>query len=282
MFFLELTHYSDRIAKSCFYIKNKDTGIGNILFQIASSISFCIKNNTPLYVIGLNTFFRLEELKKEKTIFRNINKTEFSIEISTSIDLCHIPKVLIYDYLKYSNNMCVTGYLENYNNFDEHRDIILNFFSPIKEDKEYLLQKYPLILNDDITSLHIRSGHIYRRNYKITPDNILNNELTLLYYKGLDEMIKLKNINYVLLCTDDKEYCIKIFCENEKYKNIQFIFSNERDYVDVWLMSLIKNNIISFSTLSWWGSYLNLNQDKTIMCCKEFREDLHYPDWIII
>jgi hypothetical protein len=67
-------------------------------------------------------------------------------------------------------------------------------------------------------------------------------------------MLKIKNINYVLICTDDVEYCTKILCENEKYKHIQFVFSNERDYVDVWLMSLIKNNIISFSTLSWWGS----------------------------
>lgn len=282
MFYLELTHYSNSRAKSCFYIKNKDTGVGNMLFQIASSISFCIKNNTPLYVIGLNTFLRLEDLKKEETIFRNINNTEFSIEISNFIDLCNISNKLIYDCLKYSDNMCISGYLENYKNFDEYRDLILTNFSPIKEDKEYLVQKYPLILNDDITSLHIRCGPIYRRNYKITSDNILNNELTLLYYKGLDEMIKIKNINYVLLCTDDVEYCIEILCKNEKYKNIQFIFSNERDYVDIWLMSLIKNNIISFSTLSWWGSYLNLNEDKTIISCKEFRQDLHYPNWIII
>ena len=95
-------------------------------------------------------------------------------------------------------------------------------------------------------------------------------------------MLKIKNINYVLLCTDDVEYCIEILCKNEKYKNIKFVFSNERDYVEVWLMSLIKNNIISFSTLSWWGSYLNTNPDKTIICCKEFRADLHYPGWIIV
>lgn len=282
MFYLELTHYSNSGAKSCFYIKNKDTGVGNMLFQIASSISFCIKNNSYLYVIGLNTFLKLEELKKETTIFRYVNNTEFPIRISKIFDLCVKPKELIHDSLKYSNNMCLISYLENYKNFDEYRDLILTTFSPIKEDKEYLVSKYPFILNNDTTSLHIRCGPIYRRNYKITRENITNNELTLLYHKGIDEMIKIKNINYVLLCTDDVEYCIEILCKNEKYKNIQFIFSNERDYVDVWLMSLIKNNIISFSTLSWWGSYLNSNHDKTILCCKEFREDLHYPDWIII
>lgn len=282
MFYLELTHYSSKGIKTGCYIKNKDTGVGNMLFQIVSSMVFCIKNNTPLYVLGLNTFLRVEELKKESTIFRYVNITEFPIKISTFIDLCSDSRETIHGRLKYNDGMCVTSYFENYNNFDEYRDLILANFSPIKEDKEYLLNKYPFILNDDITSLHIRCGPIYRRSYKITDENITNNELTLLYYKGLDEMLKIKNINYVLLCTDDVEYCIKILCENDKYKKINFIFSTERDYVDVWLMSLIKNNIISFSTLSWWGSYLNSNQDKTILCCKEFRQDLHYPGWIII
>ncbi len=88
MFYLELTHYSINGPKSCFYVKNKDTGVGNMLFQIASSIAFCIKNNTPLYVIGLNTFLILEELRKESTIFRYVNDTEFPIKISNIVNLC--------------------------------------------------------------------------------------------------------------------------------------------------------------------------------------------------
>ena len=40
MFYLELTHYSNNGVKSCFYIKNKDIGVGNMLFQIAYSIVF--------------------------------------------------------------------------------------------------------------------------------------------------------------------------------------------------------------------------------------------------
>ena len=47
MFYLELTHYSINGPKSCFYVKNKDTGVGNMLFQIASSIAFCI---TPIQI----------------------------------------------------------------------------------------------------------------------------------------------------------------------------------------------------------------------------------------
>jgi len=129
-----------------------------MLFQIASSIAFCItpfliqnahsrregsyewkrgsplrilnakrcKNNKPLYVIGLNTFLILEELRKESTIFRYVNGNEFPIQISTIVNLT--TNELMNNCLTYSDNMCVISYLENYKNFDEYRDVILSFF----------------------------------------------------------------------------------------------------------------------------------------------------------
>lgn len=282
MLYLELTHYDNNNIKSCFYVKNKDTGVGNMLFQISSCIAFSIKNNISLYVIGLNTFLIFEELQKDKTIFRYINEIEYPVNISNFIDLAEKSRELIYDSFTYTENICVHSYFENYKNFDEYKDIIIQKFAPSTSDINYLIEKYPLIQNDETTSLHIRCGPIYRRNYEITKDNILVNQLTLLYYKGLDKMIEIRNIKTVIICTDDVDYCFDILKNNNKYKDIQFRISNERDYMDIWLMSLIKNNIVSFSTLSWWGAYLNNREDNTIVCCKEFRDDLHQSNWIIV
>jgi len=281
MFYLKLTHYSNSNSLSSFYIKNKDTGVGNMLFQIASGIVYCTKFNSELYIIGLNTFFRLEELKKEDTIFRNIkNRENVVINQSLNIDWCVNGRRLIYE-IPYIDNMMVCSYFENYNNFHSNRDLIVNLFSPNEKDRSYLHNKYPMLYNKNVASIQIRCGPIYRRNYKITNENIIENELTQLYYKSLDKMLEIKSIQHIIICSDDIDYSQKIM-NIEKYKQINFVYSNERDYMDIWLMSLIKNNIISFSTLSWWGAYLNTNVDKCIVCCKEFREDLHMPGWIII
>jgi hypothetical protein len=282
MIYLELTHYDNSRVKTEFYVKNIDTGIGNMLFQIASTVAYGKKYNSEVYVIGLNTFLRLEALIKENTIFRNINKIE-NICIDTSIKKgFENPKKLIYE-IPYINKMTILSHFENYNNFDKERELILSLFSPNEKDKSYLYNKYGFKKEDtNLASLHIRCGTIYRRNYNITANNILSNELTKSYYKGLDKMLEVNsNINTIIVCSDDMNYS-KDILNIDKYKNIKFIYSSERDYMDVWLISLIKNNIVSFSTLSWWGSYLNANDDKCIVCCKEFREDLHMSGWIIV
>lgn len=89
-------------------------------------------------------------------------------------------------------------------------------------------------------------------------------------------MIQHKQIDTVFVLTDNKEYCKQIF---NGYSNIKFIYSNERDFMDLWIMSLVKNNIVSASTMAWWGSYLNTNIDRYVICCKGNR---NYKEWTVI
>ena len=279
--FLTLTHYSIDSPPSPWFIPNGgNTGIGNMLFQISSCIAFSIKNNATLFVPGLETFFKVEKLEKKNTIFRNINSEcpDEYLKVKENIIVSH-PQKCIWDY-EFSNNMNFHPYFENYRNFQDYRNIILKTFRPSTTDFNYIINKYPIILEDNICSIHVRLGPDYKEIYNENNNRL--KELENTYFKCIDHMILEKNIHIFFVFTNDKKYCINILNNNPKYNNIRFIYSEERDYIDVWMISLIKNNITSVSTLAWWGSFLNENTDKYILCCKGCRDDLHYPEWVII
>ena len=70
------------------------------------------------------------------------------------------------------------------------------------------------------------------------------------------------------------------------------IIEGEEDYIDLYLMSMCKNNIIANSSFSWWGAWLNENSDKQVVAPKGwFHEiemathdtrDLIPENWIVI
>jgi hypothetical protein len=280
--FLTLTHYSIDQPTSPWFIPNGgNTGIGNMLFQISSCIAFAMKNNATLFVPGLETFFKVEKLEKQNTIFRNVNSQcpDEYLKVKDNIITNYDCQKNIWDY-EFSNNMNFHTYFENYRNFQDYRDIILKTFRPSTNDFEYIINKYPIILEDNICSIHVRLGPDYINIFNGNKNRL--KELEDTYFKSIDHMILKKNIRIFFVFTNDKNYCMYILNNNPKYNNIQFIYSEERDYIDIWMISLIKNNITSVSTLAWWGSFLNEHTDQYILCSKGCRDDLHYPGWITV
>jgi hypothetical protein len=69
---------------------------------------------------------------------------------------------------------------------------------------------------------------------------------------------------------------------------MEIIYSTELPHIDIWMISLLKNNISSASSLSWWGSYINKNEDKIVITntkfCIDYKNMLHFqvPDWIYL
>jgi perosamine synthetase len=254
------------------YIRSVNTGLGNMLFQIASGLAYAMFNKASLHVLGLNQYSAIEGIPIKDHITRNIKPCNLQPK-NENIVSCSNNKEYIFNH-PYMENMIFSYYYENWKNFEFIKDDIIRCFSPIETDIEYIFTKYPIVKNPKLCSIHIRMG----------PDMLSGKQQEqidreeYIYKNALDHMIEHKKITDCIVFTDNKEYAQKILSSY----SIPFYYSNERDYIDIWMMSMIKHNIVSFSTLSWWGAYLNKCPDKYILCLKGFRDDLHYPGWNVL
>jgi hypothetical protein len=67
------------------------------------------------------------------------------------------------------------------------------------------------------------------------------------------------NTKYFIF-SDDIEWCKQNFI-GENYIFVE----NEEDYISLYMISLCKDNINANSTFSWWGSWLNKNDNKKVI-----------------
>lgn len=79
-------------------------------------------------------------------------------------------------------------------------------------------------------------------------------------------MIEIKNQMKYIIFSDDISWCKK----NLIIKNSIYVNSKETriPHEDIHLMSLCNNNIIANSSFSWWGAWLNKNEDKIVIAPK--------------
>lgn len=114
--------------------------------------------------------------------------------------------------------------------------------------------------SEESVSIHVRRGdYLSAQNKKAFA--IITDE----YYYSACSYIneRIPNAHYYVF-SDDKEYAQNIL---KGRCNFTIISENiGRDsYLDMFLMSRCKHNIIANSTFSWWGAWLNNNNDKIVV-----------------
>lgn len=142
----------------------------------------------------------------------------------------------------------VRGYFQSFIYYKECKEDYINFlkFKNIHVDEAYkkyesIKAKYGL----PTTSIH------YRRTDFLEPNNehIHGNLSKYKYYENVFSSIKDECV--YLIFSDDIEWCKN----NVKQKNIEYIELDQ--YKSLFLMTLCDYNVISNSTFSWWGAFMN-------------------------
>lgn len=144
----------------------------------------------------------------------------------------------------------VRGWFQSFIYYKDYKKDYINFlkFKNIHVDEAY--KKYETIkakYNLPLTSVH------YRRTDFLDPssEHIHGNLSKYGYYENAFTSIKDECV--YLIFSDDIEWCKN----NVKQKNVEYIEFDQ--YKSLFLMTLCDYNIISNSTFSWWGAFMNKN-----------------------
>ena len=161
----------------------------------------------------------------------------------------------------------LNGYWQSELYFKDCTQEIRKIFSFSKQ----LDEKNSLIANEIIQNNSI-SIHVRRGDYLLKTNNNHNIDLKKYYLTAIEKTsIFFKDPKYFIF-TDDPLWVAENFTLDYSFTVVDINRCTESFY-DMHLMSLCKCNIIANSSFSWWGAWLNDNEDKIIYAPKSWFKD---------
>jgi hypothetical protein len=226
-------------------------GLGNQMFQISKAVSESLEHGLQPEFLK-DAFIPMHGNQPTNyltNIFRNIKFVDFlppRLRVSeptwsyTDLNVNYTTPIEFY------------GYFQSSKNFKGHRDKIRELFSPTDDFKKKIQSIYPEVFYKRSVSLHVRRGDYLG----------ISDWLPVIDKTYIDKCLEvIGEYDKLFIFSNDKKWCEK----NLDYVNSEII-SDLYDYEELWMMSLCNINIMSNSSFSWWGSYLNINENKKIYC----------------
>jgi hypothetical protein len=243
-------------------------GLGNQLFQIFTTISHALNYCIPFF------FLNEKQLGQGSSTIRYTYWDTFLSTLQPFLKKVNCPNLIIireknfkYETLPSimdNENAMLVGYFQSPLYFDSNKNTICKL---IKLEQQQLTLKTNLNLNFDLKqtiSIHFRLGD-YKKYPTIHP--ILDET----YYKTAISTIQSKtnDITTVLYFCENEDICDvnnSINILSNSFPHLQFVRADPllADWEQLLLMSLCAHNVIANSTFSWWGAYLNNNQNKIV------------------
>jgi len=256
--------------------------LGNWLFQIFSAYGIAKRSGRVLVIFGDD-----QEIHE---LFRGI-LSEGGVFYVCRSDL-DITNFVTYDESN-ENDPTKNCFLYNENLGLEEKDLFLyGYFQNEKYFINYKTSVYKILENTDICVRLLKMYpalpnsyfiHIRRGDYVGHPLYTIDYDF---YYRGAIFYILDKEPDaHFFIVSDDIEYCKSYSVLSLAKKT--FVESLSPIY-SIYLMSLCsKGGICANSSFSWWGSYLNPSEDKTVIMPKQWINldkpiDIYYDNVVIL
>jgi len=294
-------------------------GLGNQMFQYAFYYSFVRKNNdgksklditefgqyTLHNGIELNSVFginlkdqiaTLSEIKKVKDKhpffkYRKILGRILSKNPNLFLSKKHFVEKSFSNFSPEVYNFkgkYLEGYWQNEKYFKFFRSELLAFFSwkNVTEQNQKYAER---MKNENSVSVHIRRFD----KPKTFHDLFYRLRLALVwrtckksYYLRSIDLLNKELINPVFyIFTDNINWVKKNIPQNKNFILVDWNRGKDSNQ-DMYLMTRCKHNIISMSSFSWWGAWLNQNPEKIVIAPKKWaakfvrKTDIIPQDWI--
>ena len=239
----------------------------NVEYDIASKDDLekvVYSNSRPFIQKSLWKLFKIEKYKPVKNVFVQRNAHEFN---SNLFELS--------DFVYYE------GYFQNEKYFKNVREDLLRCFSsniPLDEKNQAFLDK---ILDTNSVSIHVRRGDYVT----LECAKKFHGTCPLEYYENAIKYIE-RNVKdpHFFLFSDDIEWVVKNLKIEHPFTVVDF--NQGKGWLDMNLIKHCKHNIIANSSFSWWGAWLNENNDKIVVAPQRWnnetfkKNDTVPADWV--
>ena len=229
--------------------------LGNQLFQAAATIGYA-RDNDKQYVFPRWSYSNYFELPIKEVDGKLIAEAWLRYTQFNYVD----------------GDVNIHGHLLSEKYFAKHREHILNTFKLNDTHVDYIKDKYSDILSGNSCAIHVRRG-----DYLLPEQIVGQGIMPVSYYDKAKELVR---ADKYIVFSDDIEWC------KENIVADHYI-EGEKDIIDMFMISMCKNVIISNSTFSWWGAWLNqmggiVVAPRQWFVNTEGWDDLYRDEWIKI
>ncbi len=245
-------------------------GLGNQMFEVATTCALAWDHGAEPYFPDYKPL--VSSSGSYQHVLYRCSLTPPSNEVSSEWST----PVYGYEPIPFTNRMKLSGYSQNEKYFYHYRERLIHFFSPQKRDLKYIEKKYHSILS------HPNSVCVHVRYYYAEkPDEPAFRQYDGEYYEKAMALFS-RDALFVVV-SDNMDFAKRVIPVGGR--NVVFI-EREPHYIDFFIQTLCKHNIIANSTFSWWGAWLNQNPGKIVVRPQEWiggYPDIGGPDsWIKI